>query len=120
MKSSINWFEIPVRDLAASSAFYASVIGRPLKHEVFGGVPHAMFATEGEDAVTGALVQNPRRKAGAGVVIYLDVSGVADAVERATRAGARIIEPLTDIGPFGTIALIEDRDGNVVGLHTPK
>ena len=40
------------------------------------------------------------------------------AVSRArSTAGAKIVQPRTEIGPHGTIALIEDLDGNVIGLH---
>jgi predicted enzyme related to lactoylglutathione lyase len=53
-----------------------------------------------------------------GVTIYLDVAAVQPAVDRAVAAGGKIVDPVTDIGPFGTIALIGDSDGNVVGVHT--
>jgi predicted enzyme related to lactoylglutathione lyase len=120
-KHAINWFEIPVRNLSKSASFYGAVIGRPLSQEVFGGIPHAMFATTGPEAITGALVEDPKREPGnRGVTIYLDVTAVQPAVERALAAGGKIVQPFTDIGPHGTIALIADRDGNVVGLHAPK
>jgi predicted enzyme related to lactoylglutathione lyase len=35
-------------------------------------------------------------------------------------AGAKLVQPTTDIGPFGTAAQFEDFDGNVVGLHAPR
>jgi predicted enzyme related to lactoylglutathione lyase len=119
--NAITWFEIPVANLDRAAAFYSKVVGRPLKHEVFGGVPHAMFATaETKTTVTGALVEDAKRPRGAGVTIYLDVDGVQAAVDRAVAAGGKIVQPTTDIGPFGTVALIADLDGNVVGVHTEK
>ncbi len=121
IKHAINWFEIPVRDLGKAAAFYGEMLGRPLSQEVFGGIPHAMFATTGDHVVTGALIQDPKREPGArGVTIYLDVASVQPAVDRAVAAGGKLVQPTTDIGPHGTIALIADRDGNVVGLHTTK
>lgn len=36
---------------------------------------------------------------------------------RALEAGAKVVVPETSIGEHGTIAQIEDLDGNVVGLH---
>ena len=33
---------------------------------------------------------------------------------------APIVQPLTDLGVHGTCALIQDRDGNLIGLHTNK
>jgi predicted enzyme related to lactoylglutathione lyase len=121
IKHAINWFEIPVRDLAKSAGYYSAMLGRPLDQQVFGGIPHAMFAASGDHAVTGALIQDPKREPGAsGVTIYLDVDAVQPAVDRAVQAGGKLVQPFTDLGPHGTIALVADRDGNVVGLHTPK
>ena len=121
IKHSINWFEIPVRNLANAAAFYGEVLGRPLTQEVFGGIPHAMFAASGDHAVTGALIQDAKREPGAsGVTIYLDVAAVQPAVERAVKLGAKIVQPFTDLGVHGTCAQLADRDGNVVGIHAPK
>ena len=119
--NAITWFEIPVRNLAKASSFYSSLVGRPLSQEVFGGIPHAMFAASGDHAVTGALIENPKREPGAsGVTIYLAVAEVQAAADRAVAAGGKVVQPTTDLGPHGTIALIRDLDGNVVGIHTAK
>jgi uncharacterized protein len=121
IKHSINWFEIPVHNLSTAAAYYGEVLGRPLKQEVFGGIPHAIFAATGDTAVTGALIEDAKRSPVAGgVTIYLDVSAVQPAIDRAIKAGGKVVQPLTDIGPQGTYALVADRDGNVVGLHAPK
>lgn len=115
----ISWFEIPVTDLEKSAALYGKALGIELKREVLFGVPHAILMADGE-AVTGTLISDPRRapKKGVGTVVYLHAAGgVAPALARAVEAGAKVVQPTTDIAPFGEIALIEDFDGNVVGLH---
>lgn len=120
MSNALNWFEIPVRDLQTSMAFYAKVTGQKL--EVLDAqIPHAIFSP-GPTGVHGALIVDPDRKPGVGgTVIYLDVpDGIAPALDRVKAAGGKIVQPLTDLGPHGTCALIEDRDGNVIGLHTEK
>ncbi|HEX4453821.1 MAG TPA: VOC family protein [Kofleriaceae bacterium] len=119
--NAISWFEIPVTDMKRSAELYTRMIGRDLKLEDFGGVPHAVFTVSRTDvAVTGALVEDASRSRGAGVTIYLAVASVPAALDRAVAAGAKVVQPVTDIGPFGTIALLADLDGNVVGLHTEK
>jgi hypothetical protein len=117
MSNAIHWFEIPVRDLDKAAAFYAATLGMTLKRETFFGVPHAIFMAEG---VAGALILDPARPPSAtGSVVYLAAGdGVSACLARAIEAGGRVVQPLTAIGPFGTIALIADLDGNVVGLHT--
>ena len=121
-KHSINWFEIPVRDMAKAVRFYGAVIGRPL-HEMTGanGIPHGIFPSEGGDAVSGALIVDPKREPGAsGATLYLGVEAVTPALERATNAGGKVVQPFTDIGEHGTYALVADPDGNVIGLHAAK
>jgi predicted enzyme related to lactoylglutathione lyase len=119
--NAITWFEIPVTDLKRSTELYTRLIGRELKLEDFGGVPHAVFTVSQTDvAVTGALVEDASRSRGAGVTIYLAVASVPAALERGVAAGAKVVQPVTDIGPFGTIALLADLDGNVIGIHTEK
>ena len=118
----ISWFEIPVTDLEKSAALYGKALGIELKREVLFGVPHAILMAEA-DAVTGTLIRDSQRvrREGVGTVVYLYVTdGVARALARAVEAGAKVVQPTTDIAPFGEIALIEDFDGNVVGLHTRK
>jgi hypothetical protein len=122
--SALNWFEIPVKDLQTAAAFYTKVTGQRLEVVRYNNVPHAIFApTDASPAgVRGALIEDPERTPGAtGTVIYLAVAdGVQAALDRARGIGATIVEPLTDLGEHGTCALIQDRDGNLVGLHTPK
>ena len=54
MKDAINWFELPVTDLARAQRFYETVLATKLKPEVFNGVPNALFPTD--KGVGGALV----------------------------------------------------------------
>lgn len=117
----INWFEIPVSDIARSTALYEAMLNTRLALSDFGGVPHAVIASADKTCVSGALVADPQRppkRGGASTVLYLDAAdGVARCLARAIEAGARVVQPETAIGPHGTIALIEDHDGNVIGLH---
>ena len=121
--NAINWFEIPTRDMDRAVAFYEATVGRPLKREVFGGLPHAIFPSRcapGADmSVAGALVTGPHLTPGAaGTVIYLDCKdGVAATLARATAAGAKVVLPHMGIGENGFIAIVDDLDGNRVGLH---
>ena len=115
----INWFEIPVHDLDAASKLYSAMLGYELKREVLWDIPHAILAAQGE-GVTGTLISDPRRlpKSRGGTTVYLHApDGVAACLARAVEAGAKVVQPTTDIAPFGTMALIEDFDGNLVGLH---
>ena len=119
-KNIVNWFEIPVTDIKSSTALYEAMLDTKLAQSDFGGVPHAVLSNGDHSCVSGALVSDPKRppRRGSGTVIYLAArDGVARCLSRAVEAGAKVVQPLTEIGPHGTMALIEDLDGNVIGLH---
>ena len=46
VRNTINWFEIPSRNLDAAIPFYERTLGIALKREVFGGIPHAVFPVD--------------------------------------------------------------------------
>ncbi len=121
--NSINWFEIPTRDMDKAVPFYEKTLGVTLQREVFGGMPHAIFPVEKSDtAVTGALVAGPHATpGGGGVTIYLEApDGVKACLARARAAGAAEVVPHMAIGEHGWIAVFRDLDGNHVGLHSAK
>lgn len=122
--NAINWFEIPTRDMDKAVRFYEQTLGVTLKRESFGGMPHAVFTTQGHDArsVAGAIVTAPHLTPGSkGSVVYLYCKdGVKAALARAQAAGATVALPHMDIGENGFIAIIDDLEGNRVGLHAMK
>ena len=123
--NTINWYEIPTTDLDRAAKFYEALLGIKLKRETFFGTPLAIFTRgdgdHGEHGVAGALVANPALKPGGGGVVYLDARGdLAGALERAPKAGGKVLLPSTSIGPMGTIALVQDTEGNTVGLHVHR
>ena len=119
-KNVVNWFEIPVSNLEQASALYAAMLDTKLQQSDFAGIPHAVITNADHSCVSGALVADPKRppRRGSGTVVYLNATdGVVRCLARAVEAGAKVIQPVTAIGPHGTIALVEDLDGNVIGLH---
>jgi predicted enzyme related to lactoylglutathione lyase len=121
MRNAIDWFEIPTIDLDRAVAFYEKVLDVRLKRERFGDMDMAIFTAE-DRAVGGAIVLDPRRKpSGDGSLIYLNANGRLDeALAAVAPAGGQIVLPKTDIGEPGFIALVRDREGNVVGLHSER
>jgi uncharacterized protein len=117
--TAITFFELPVADLNRAVTFYERILGSPMRREVFGGIDTALFAYE-KPGIGGALVQDPKRSAQTdGTLVYLNCDGQLDQVlDRVPTAGGSITLPKTDIGAPGFIAIIQDTEGNRVGLHT--
>lgn len=117
----VNWFEIPVSNMTKSVALYSAMLDTKIEVADFGGIPHGVINANDPQRTSGALIVDPAREAGAGVTIYLDArDGVARCLARAVEAGAKVVQPATSIGQHGTIALIADLDGNVIGLHEER
>ena len=119
--NTLNRFEINVTDLDASARLYGAMLDRVPKRELLFGIPHAVF-TAARPQMSGALIQDPTRATGLGgsVVYFHAPDGVRACFARALEAGAKPVRPPQAIAPFGTMAIVEDLDGNHVGLHAPE
>jgi len=125
MKKIINWFEIYVDDFDRAKKFYSEVFGLELKDIAVGSERHsqiryAVFPGEGpKGSASGALVKLDVAKPGiGGTFVYFHCEEVNTELSRVEAAGGKIIRPKQDTGDFGFIALIEDTEGNMIGLRS--
>ncbi|MGB1309995.1 MAG: VOC family protein [Leucothrix sp.] len=118
-KNAINWFEIPVSDMARAVSFYEHIMQVSFQQESMNGMDMAIFPYE-DKSVTGALVAAPfLSPSETGSVVYLNAEGMLDDVlARAAEKEAAIPLPKMDIGENGFIAHIMDSEGNRIGLHS--
>ena len=118
----INWFQIPVSDLKRAVNFYSTVFKMSFHEMEHQGEKHAFFAMDAKDSqmTGGELVQSVNCKPGRdGVTIYLNpTDGLDAALMRLPASGGKIIMPKTSIGENGWIALVEDTEGNKIGIHS--
>ncbi|WP_313954194.1 VOC family protein [Accumulibacter sp.] len=118
----VGWFEIYVADMTRARAFYTAVFGRELialPDIGEGGQMYAFPWVEGGSGAAGALVSQPMVGPGkGGTMVYFSCEDAADEALRAIEAGGRIIQPKMAIGQYGHIALVEDTEGNIIGLHS--
>lgn len=119
MNSAVNWFEIPVSDLNRAVTFYETILGSRLQRGVFGGIDTAVFPYD-NPGIGGALIQDPRRTPRAeGTLIYLNCEGhLEEVIGRVAAAGGEVVLPKTAIGEPGFISIVQDPEGNRVGLHS--
>jgi predicted enzyme related to lactoylglutathione lyase len=117
--NALTWFEIPTLDIERAARFYETVLSIKLKAWP-GPEPTRMFPI-GPGGVGGCLVQrHQQRPVADGTLVYLNVDGRLDEVlSRARENGSKLIVPRTAIGgAFGFYALLNDSEGNHVGLHS--
>lgn len=123
MSNAINWFEIPVTDLARAKRFYGSVLQAELREESMSGRKMAIFPYDKDSGVGGALLEDEVLVPGAqGVVVYLNAEDDLDgAVSRIEPAGGKILLGKTKISEeIGSIAHFLDTEGNRVALHSSR
>lgn len=123
MHNVITWFDLPTTDFDRAVKFYSDILGTPINVGDHMGQKLGFFPMEEKDGVGGALVPPGMENSPSsqGTRVYLSCEGKLDEMlERVESSGGRIIKPKFHIGEPGWIAIIEDSEGNTVGLHSSK
>jgi predicted enzyme related to lactoylglutathione lyase len=122
MSNALNWFEIPVTDLARAKEFYGRVLQADLREESMSGRNMAIFPYR-EGGVGGALIQGePLAPSTQGTLVYLNAGDdLPGAVKRVEAAGGKVVMGATLLSEqIGSIAVFLDSEGNQVALHSPR
>ena len=121
-RNPVNWFEIYVDDMERAKKFYAAVLG--VKLEKMPGPDIEMWAFPMEEngaGAAGSLVHMDGFKAGANsTIVYFSCEDCATEEGRVETAGGKVFKTKFSIGPYGFIALANDSEGNMFGLHSLK
>lgn len=116
-KVTIDWFEIPVQDLARAESFYSRVLDCELTEMAGPAGPFKAFQNDGMPV--GALVQDEHNQpARIGALVYFHSDDIDGMLGRVEAAGGQVLVPKTAIGPFGHIAQFMDSEGNRMALHS--
>ena len=124
MKNVINWFEIYTSDFNRAKQFYTQVFQYkltdiPMNNDRHSQMQYATFP--GTENAGGALVKLDEVKpGGGGTLIYFATEEINTELNRVEAAGGKILRSKLSTGDFGFIALIEDTEGNLIGLHSLK
>jgi predicted enzyme related to lactoylglutathione lyase len=107
----LAYIQIPATDTQASADFYARVFGWQIRGT---GTAHLSFTDTTGDMI-GAWVTNRRSASEPGIVPYIYVRGLDDALARIVEAGCGIVEPPYLEGDVW-VATFRDPAGNVIGV----
>lgn len=108
----ICYVQIPALDLERSANFYAKVFGWNLKKR--GDGTTAFDDTTGQ--VSGTWVLGRPVSAEPGMLIYIMVNSLTDAMDSVTRNGGEVL-PAVDEAEREFIAKFRDPAGNLLGLY---
>lgn len=127
-RNPIVWFEIYVDDINRAKSFYESVLQitltsltDPTAEKDNSLTMYAFPADMESHGASGALVSVDGFPAGSNsTIVYFDCDDCAVEEGRVENAGGRIQRGKMSIGEYGFISLVEDTEGNMIGLHSLK
>lgn len=108
----ICYIEMPATDVARSADFYKKVFGWNIRKRGDGATSFDDTVNE----VSGAFVLGRPPATTPGLLFYVMVDSVADAVESVKANGGEIVQPIGVDAPEIT-ARFKDPGGNVIGLY---
>jgi predicted enzyme related to lactoylglutathione lyase len=119
----IGWFDIYVEDMTRAQRFYETVLDTTLEPMDDPSNPTATMRAFGDDFTShgagGALVQMEHAQPGpGGSMVYFSCDDCAVEQARVAAAGGTVVRPKFSIGDHGSVAIITDTEGNMVGLHS--
>lgn len=117
--NALNWFEIPVTDVARAKKFYETAFDIEMHQMEMMGMQMVMFPSQSPKS-GGALVKSTNHKPSTeGSIIYLNGNpNLQIVLDRIENAGGKITMSKTSIGENGNMAFFLDTEGNLVGLHS--
>jgi predicted enzyme related to lactoylglutathione lyase len=115
----VVYFEIPVRDLNRACDFYSKVFETTLSQDVVDGYQMAFFESSDDSfGASGALVVGdvyvPSHN---GCFLYFGVDSIDETIARALELGGSVLYPKKSNGDLGSVAEIQDTEGNRIALH---
>ncbi len=117
----VGWFEIYVSDMERAKTFYEAVFQfGPFEDYSFGGEQILGFpGVENGAYASGALVKsegwNPGR---GGTTVYFNSPDCSVEESRATANGGKVFSAKHAIGEHGFVCIIQDTEGNLIGVHS--
>ncbi|MGB0372264.1 MAG: VOC family protein [Opitutales bacterium] len=129
-RNPVAWFEIYVSDLDRAKAFYEKTFEIELTElpapEAEGVPPVKMlaFPSSQEEFLPGAAgaicyMEGVEPKTG-GTLVYFSCKDCAYNANLAENAGGKLLAPKFSIGQYGFISMVEDSEGNTIGLHSQE
>ena len=119
MPNRVVHFEIPADQPEALTKFYSELFGWKFTKAQMPG-PEYWLCDTGSDGpgINGAVMQkmHPQHP----WMNYVDVPSIDAAIEQATKLGAKIALPKTEVPGVGAYAAIIDPQGNICGLWEHK
>jgi predicted enzyme related to lactoylglutathione lyase len=111
MTKPVTHFEIMGEDAIALQKFYHDVFGWKLAPPVKEMQNYSLFDNEGQ-GIGGGIGEEDKPR----VTIYIEVDDPQAYLDKAVKAGAKLMMEVMEVTPDVTIAMFSDPAGNTTGL----
>ena len=115
------WYELLTSDMNAAQRFYTQLIGWDTASWREGDEPYMLWMNAQQRI--GGLMKLPEEAKASGTpphwLGYVSTPDIDATVTLATRIGARVLMPATDVPEVGRIAIFADPQGAVIGAYQP-
>ena len=119
-RNPVGWFEIYVQDMVRAKRFYETVLGLTLERLEVDALEMWAFPMAMEAPGTGgSLVKAAGVPSGGNsTLVYFNCADCSVEAGRVVAAGGTLVRDKFSIGQYGFVALAQDPDGNMIGLHS--
>ncbi|MGB9175872.1 MAG: VOC family protein [Methanoregula sp.] len=123
---NIAYFEIPADNVDRAKKFYHALLGWTIEQTKSMGDPAKMKAMQYQDVVTGEKQEGTlsmggmyKRQMTEQIMNYVMVDDIDKVTAKVEKLGGKIIVPKMEIKGVGWTVIIQDTEGNVLGLWQP-
>jgi uncharacterized protein len=115
MSQPVVFFEIGCRDSGKTGAFFTEMFGWKLRPD-----GSSLMLEHGEEVggIPGHIVANGHEPHNY-TIFYVQVEDLKTSLDQAVSLGGKVCLPPVEIPGSGTFALINDPEGNTIGLWKP-
>jgi uncharacterized protein len=120
--ANIAYFQVPADDISRAKDFYQSLLGWKIEPDTALQDKSLQWQNivTGEPEVGTMHMGGLYKRMGPGPIMnFVRVEDIAKILARVERLGGKIMMPKTDIPTVGLVAVIQDTEGNSIGLWTP-
>lgn len=122
MSNPVGWFEIYVDDMTRARTFYEQVFGFTFSKFDDMNIEMLGFPSDQEGyGISGSLIKFDGMPAGNNSsVVYFMCEDCAVEEARVEAAGGKVQRTKMSIGQYGFCSMVQDTEGNLIGLHSMK
>jgi uncharacterized protein len=123
LMANIAFFQIPADNIDRAKRFYHSLLGWKIAPTRTPMDPATMASVQFHDIITGDAKEGTmnmgllyRRQMTEPIINFVHVDDIDGILAKVEMLGGRIIRPREEIKTVGMVAVIQDSEGNAIGL----